>query len=251
MPPLFRGLIDDAAVFPPGNALLPEAIEAHQRYRGAWYASLIGPLLLPVNRIPEARILVADTPMPQEGSSVNLGFPFGAIGGYVPGAVQVELPWTPHLLTEPWLGLVKVYAEVSQAGNWRAALDSMIDTPVLPKFRTGGLSAELFPSITELAAILAACRERGLMVKLTAGLHHAVRYTDPKTGFTHHGFLNILAACLSPDTESDALAVTDAVALAEVIRPHLAKVRPLWVGFGTCSVTEPLADLIDLEIVKE
>jgi len=44
------------------------------------------------------------------------------------------------------------------------------------------------------AAFVIGCTERDLAFKCTAGLHHAVRHTDPATGFTHHGFLNILAA---------------------------------------------------------
>ena len=66
--------------------------------------------------------------------------------------------------------------------------------PIAAKFRTGGLAAELFPTPVELAAVICACRDRELPFKLTAGLHHAMRHTDPETGFTHHGFLNVLAA---------------------------------------------------------
>ena len=36
--------------------------------------------------------------------------------------------------------------------------------------------------------------DRAVPFKCTAGLHHAVRYTDPTTGFRHHGVLNILVA---------------------------------------------------------
>ena len=35
---------------------------------------------------------------------------------------------------------------------------------------------------------------RGVPVKATAGLHHAVGYHDPATGFDHFGFLNLLLA---------------------------------------------------------
>src|SRR5947207_3385670 len=69
--------------------------------------------------------------------------------------------------------------------------------------RTGGLAAELFPTPIELAAVICACRDRGLPFKLTAGLHHAIRHTDPETGFVHHGFLNVLvgAAQAAADAE--------------------------------------------------
>ncbi|MEV6523511.1 hypothetical protein AB0M43_16290 [Longispora sp. NPDC051575] len=236
IPRLLQGLIDDAAVFPPGNAPLPDAIVAHRAHRSAWYAPFVGPLLLPVGRIDEAG---------------PLDFPFGAIGGHAPGAVQVELPWSPSLLDEDWIETTRVYAEISRASDWRATLDTLVGTPVTPKFRTGGLSPDLFPSIGELAAIISACRTRGLRIKLTAGLHHAARHTDPATGFTHHGFLNILAACLTPGEEAFMLEATEPEVLADVVRPHLFQERPLWVGFGTCSVTEPLEDILKLGLVEE
>jgi hypothetical protein len=51
--PLFAGLVDDAAVFPPGSATLPDAVAAHRRHRTSWYAELIGPLLVPASALPE------------------------------------------------------------------------------------------------------------------------------------------------------------------------------------------------------
>ena len=62
------------------------------------------------------------------------------------------------------------------------------------KFRTGGLTADAFPSAAELAACIDAALDRETPFKCTAGLHHAVRHTDPETGFEHHGFLNVLLA---------------------------------------------------------
>ena len=46
VPPLFAGLVDDAAVFPPGSATLTDAVISHRAHRMAWYNSLVGPLLV-------------------------------------------------------------------------------------------------------------------------------------------------------------------------------------------------------------
>src|SRR4051794_18996043 len=51
VPAQLARLVDDAAVFPPGNAPLPEAVAAHHAHRGAWYADLIGPLLVPASAV--------------------------------------------------------------------------------------------------------------------------------------------------------------------------------------------------------
>ncbi|HEX5740299.1 MAG TPA: hypothetical protein VFY17_01955, partial [Pilimelia sp.] len=58
MPALFAGLVDDAAVFPPGSASVPDAVAAHRRHRAAWYADLVGPLLLPASALGAAAALL-------------------------------------------------------------------------------------------------------------------------------------------------------------------------------------------------
>jgi hypothetical protein len=141
-----------------------------------------------------------------------------------------------------------------------AALDALAEAraggqPVAPKFRTGGLAAELFPTPVELAAVICACRDRELPFKLTSGLHHALRHTDPETGFLHHGFLNVLAGAISAADGAEAadvaevLATTDAVPLVEAVRSRLERERPLWIGYGTCSVADPLDDMRRLGLI--
>lgn len=53
IPTLFAGLIDDAAVFPPGNATVPAAITRHREHRSAWFGEAIGPLLVPAQAVGE------------------------------------------------------------------------------------------------------------------------------------------------------------------------------------------------------
>ena len=102
--------------------------------------------------------------------------------------------------------------------------------------------------------MICACRDRELPFKLTAGLHHAVRHADPETGFVHHGFLNVLAGALA--AVRDEAEVADVAELLADHRPGAAGrdgpasdrtiQRPLWVGFGSCSIDEPLTDLARL-----
>jgi hypothetical protein len=146
------------------------------------------------------------------------------------------------------------YAEIPLTWGLTAALDAVAEAraagiPVAPKFRTGGLAAELFPTPVELAAVICACRDRELPFKLTAGLHHALRHTDPETGFIHHGFLNVLVATAvavegaEPAEVAKILASGDATPLVNAARQRLTQQRPLWQGFGSCSIADPLADL--------
>ncbi|HSF26676.1 MAG TPA: hypothetical protein VLC50_04070, partial [Actinomycetes bacterium] len=95
--------------------------------------------------------------------------------------------------------------------------------------------------------------------KCTAGLHHAVRHTDPVTGFEHHGFLNLLLATHAATQGADLAAVTallarrDGAALARTaagLDPTEALVaRSFFVAFGSCSIAEPADDLLDLDLL--
>ncbi|MFC5452712.1 hypothetical protein [Paenibacillus aestuarii] len=64
------------------------------------------------------------------------------------------------------------------------------------KLRTGGLSAEDFPTALQVAFVIAACRDRHLPLKFTAGLHHPVRMYRSEVQTHMHGFVNVFAAGL-------------------------------------------------------
>lgn len=55
IPSLYTGLVDDAALFPPGNAPMPDALASHAEHRASWYRALVGPFLCPDTRLPELR----------------------------------------------------------------------------------------------------------------------------------------------------------------------------------------------------
>jgi hypothetical protein len=272
VPALFAGLVDDAAVFPPGGAPLPRAVVDHRRHRTSWYADFVGPLLVQATSVSagELQTLIG----PDEGFVVGLIGDTGierlapaaarlAAAGIIVRQVEVAvakrgedpLPGLDRLL-EIGAGLpgIDLYAEIPLTWGLLGALDAVAQArrdgaQVTAKFRTGGLAAELFPTPAELAAVICACQERGLAFKLTAGLHRAIRHNDPETGFTHHGFVNILAGALAAADGSNVgavtqrLAATDPVPLIEAVRGRRTEPRPLWTGFGSCSISEPLDDL--------
>ena len=281
MPPLFTGLVDDAAVFPPGNATMADAVDAHRLHRASWYAPFVGPLLVPASGVaeltttPSGRAEPGDRPVIGViGDTGPAGLPAAVAHARAAGLVvrQVEVAVAkrgedpqPGLATLRELAAadpgLDVYAEIPLTWGLLAALDTVAGhraagARIAPKFRTGGLAAELFPTPVELAAVISACRDRELPFKLTAGLHHALRHTDPETGFTHHGFLNVLVAALSAVDGAEVaeiaevLAATHPVPLVEPARARRDAPRPLWIGFGSCSVPEPLADLVRFGLIN-
>jgi hypothetical protein len=273
VPDLFRQLVDDAAVYPPGSAPLHEAVKDHRRHRGAWYAPLVGPLLVPASAVGP----LGDLLRPDEDLAVaviadtGIGGLRAALDAAPAGLVHVEIAVAkrgedPQPGLAALLGLLRerpglrAFAEIPLTYGLLAALDTLADAraeglTVSAKFRTGGLAAELFPTPVELAAVISACRERALPYKLTAGLHHAVRHTDPETGFVHHGFLNVLMATVQAVQGAEVvdvsatLAGTDPVPLIEATRQALGVHRPLWIGFGSCSIIEPVEDLARLGLL--
>ncbi|MEV4543004.1 hypothetical protein [Micromonospora echinaurantiaca] len=288
VPALLDGLVDDAAVFPPGSASLPDAVAAHRRHRASWYADLVGPLLVPATKLPalagllgsDERIdvgVIGDLPIGQldkvraeadprlrvrqvEAAVAKRGEdPLPGLAELVALARRAAADATIEGASVD--GRLDVYAELPLTFGLMGALDALAaaradGVPIAAKFRTGGLAAELFPTPAELAAVICACRDRELPFKLTAGLHQAVRHLDPETGFTHHGFGNVLAATLAAadgaaaSTVAELLTAADPRPLVQWAEPRLDTARRLWVGFGSCSILEPLTDLIRLGLVN-
>ncbi|MEU7996573.1 hypothetical protein AB0B83_14730 [Micromonospora sp. NPDC049060] len=281
VPALVDGLVDDAAVFPPGSAPLPAAVAAHRRHRTSWYADLVGPLLVPATRLPEVAGLlgaderiavgvIGDVPLDrldEVRATADPRIRVRQVEAAVAKRGEDPLPGLTELVAlarRAGAGpatLDAVYAELPLTFGLMGALDALAAAradglPIAAKFRTGGLAAELFPTPAELAAVICACRDRDLPFKLTAGLHQAVRHLDPETGFTHHGFVNVLAAALAAaggatvESVAELLTATDPRPLVQYAEAGLDAPRPLWIGFGSCSILEPLTDLIRLGLVN-
>jgi hypothetical protein len=119
------------------------------------------------------------------------------------------------------------------------------------KIRCGGAAV---PTVEELAAFVRGCRERGVLFKATAGLHHA-----HPTEAGEHGFLNLLAAAAFADEENALRAGPGSFALdADSFRwdgraagpDELAHVREhLLHSIGTCSFFDPVGELHELGIL--
>ncbi|SDT36642.1 hypothetical protein SAMN05216371_2040 [Streptomyces sp. TLI_053] len=272
VPPLFQGLFDDAAVFPPGNLPVAEAVPAHLAHRAARYADAVGPLLCGAGRLGElaaaaqavggtgSRLRVG---LVLPGGSSELGPALTAAAPFLVAGVELatrdarEAVAALDLLLPPDVpAAVELPRELLRGDGLEEVLDVLVDSPYRAKFRTGGVVAGAFPDEAELAGFLTGCAQRGLPYKCTAGLHHAVRHTDPATGFEHHGFLNVLlaAAETDPKAAADILAERSGEALAEAARSltdrQVTVIRNSFTAFGTCSIAEPLDDLAALGLLS-
>ncbi|MGB7820416.1 MAG: hypothetical protein WBL35_16980 [Ornithinibacter sp.] len=274
---LLRGLVDDAAVFPPGNASLPDAVHGHRRHRAAWYADCVGPLLVPAAAHTELAEVVAGDPA---GPPIEVGLVVRPDDD--PTALATALDALAHVDD-----VTAVAAELGWQWDWRAlGLDHVavaLEVPrgtthdsalvdirtaareglhVVAKFRTGPTPTWPWPDEDELAAFLCVTAAAELPFKLTGGLHHAVRGSYPVEGSPqeNHGVLNVLLATASalegaPREEVAALlALRDGQALAGLVSAWsgatVTSVRERFTAYGCCTVTDPVGELADLGLLQ-
>ena len=279
---LFRGLLDDAAVFPPAATPLPDAVAAHRLHRTSAYADWVGPLLVPASSVASlVSVLSDDVRAGRAAGDEALDVVLVSRPGSEPSVlaaglhvltdeastrvVGVELGWE-----EGWreLGLddVAVALEVPREEE-RAAAAADIGTaagegrPVVAKFRTGPTATWAWPDSAELAAFLRWVTGAGVPFKLTGGLHHAVRGTYPVAGASeeNHGVLNILLATAAglegagAEELAAVLEVSDGRALADLVAAWTpetaAAVRRSFTAYGCCTVTDPIGELADLGLL--
>lgn len=234
----FPLLFDDAALFPPGNLSLAEAILAHQAHRQAPYADLVGPLVVPPGVLTDEEVAVV---VPDAATAAHVL----ALDGPRVVALEVTDGTGLHSAVGDPAG-VAVFVEVPRGERRDAVIAGLAVTSYAAKIRTGGLRAGLFPDEAELASTVVALTRAGVPFKATAGLHHALRHHDPQTGFEHHGFLNLLAASHCTD-------VAEATALLGERDPRAlpAPRASLLRSIGTCSITDPIDDLTALGLLPE
>lgn len=279
-PALFAALIDDAAVFPPGLAPLPDAVREHRAHRASGYAALVGPLLVPASSAAQVLGLLPPGSDPLRiGIIARPGTPLHTVTDaahllHENRQVEVaalELGWTPEWRDLDLLDLtgdVTLVLEVPRGQDQARALDDIAaeagdGARVLAKFRTGATPTWDWPDEQELAAFLVGAAKRGLPFKLTGGLHHAVRGTRTVHGHSEeqHGLLNVLVgvavatAAQSPDRVAEVLARRDPAPLVREVASlgprDVARVRRLFTSYGCCGVTDPIAELSALHLIEE
>ncbi len=257
-PLLFERLFDDAAIFPPGNAAMPAAVRAHLAALESDRAHYIGAFVCSGARLSELQDTLGDALIDVALTTNVDDYPAAVhtVQSDPRMALRSVEITTPDVLV-PVAELpddAMVYLELP----WGSQPDLPTGTGL--KLRTGGQTSDAFPSEERLAHALDTCLGQGGEFKLTAGLHNAVRHTDPATGFEHHGFLNIILAvhaaldAASPAKVAAILAEREpnivANHIAALSGPDVDRIRRHFRSFGTCSTNEPLDDLVELGLIE-
>ncbi len=269
--PALVGLIDDAAIFPPGDADLHAASAAFVARGAEPWAELVGTFVVRDLDLPQLRGISAPLSVVLTGGAgqidgparlcARLGLELAGLeialrdlddlaGNAQRVVTAVDAARDEGVLDDD----VPIYVElppVTPTASWLAAADELASAEFRFKFRTGGLEAEAFPTAAVLAGWIDAALDRETLFKCTAGLHRAVRHTSTE-GFEQHGFLNVLVAThrafegIGIKEVAATLEERDGAALAAADR---AGARRWFASFGSCSIDEPLADLRELGLI--
>jgi hypothetical protein len=293
--------IDYAGLFPPANLELEPALRNYAEYTRAPEAWMLGPFILPVAQFDAAarglsqfeekyplrvsalgpRTDSGQALMQSVAAAMDSIASFRGAASELASVEQFEMP-LPADVNADLLQAIRLRMEQQLATFWEARAKAAERAIGLIagnnranqggnklgfKLRTGGVTAEAFPSSAEIAAVLRAAGNQRVPIKFTAGLHHPVRLFHESVQTRMHGFLNVLGAgvlALEHDwpekqivemlededpasftIEGDFFAWRDWRISAERVRAH----RELVTSFGSCSFDEPRDDLRALKLL--
>ncbi len=292
----FSHLIDYAGMFPPASLSLDEAVRNYAAYLKSDDAWMLGRFVCFASQLAEldAYAELFDERVPLKISALGVKNPtrqefvrefettrtqietFNArwAGQGCVDAAEIMIPtnfdeiyflggaWAKEGKTQN----VKLFVEIPFDGEWADSLPRVLDALAIQnigfKLRTGGIVASAFPTTEQIARAIIACRERGVLLKCTAGLHHPLRKFDASVPTTMHGFVNVfgagilaLARGLPEKVMREILAETDANNFCfdenafawRDVRATDAEIanarRALMLSFGSCSFDEPRDEL--------
>lgn len=268
LPPAWAGILDDAAIFPPGDLPLDEALAAHPAHRRT---GLVGSFVARDTDLPALQGFAHPVSVVVTGGAGQLAGPLAlaARSGLTLAGVEIALRDLDDLAGNAR----RVVAAVDTAraegvldeetpvhvelpgrvgAGWLRAADEVAAVELRIKLRTGAPDGSLPADEADLAEKIDAALDRETPFKCTAGLHRAVRHDD------QHGFANVLLATrrafdgAGREEVVATLAETGAEALAAALRAEemLAGARRWFTSFGSCSVDEPLADLREMGLLS-
>lgn len=296
----FQGLVDYAGLFPPAQLDIAAALQEYEEARAGPYAWMLGRFIVPASRLEDLRRIAGDRVPPlsvildaggdartwlSNTQALLARLAELCAAGVRVEALEIALPplrtkresydatigqFAASLRQSP-LADVPAFVELPRDERWENELSGAVYALARhrlgAKVRCGGVIAQAFPEPREIAAFLAATAEEQVPFKATAGLHHPVRHFNKASGFTMHGFLNVLAAAAFAragrsrdelervlDDEEAADFGIDGEALrwnGDVVDAgRLHELREGgFIAYGSCSFTEPVEDLRHLELL--
>jgi hypothetical protein len=285
--------IDYAGMFPPCSLALEPALQNQAQYVRSAEAWMLNTFVLPVEQFDAARQLLSlfDPAHPLRVAALGpktvdanafldaLEDADAAIRSF--SRYDVDLVEVTHLemFLPQDIDLALLKEARSIVGDlpvfWESAPDKAEQTAALLaehnsdedaatfgyKLRTGGVTADAFPTSAQIAAALVTPATHQLPIKFTAGLHHPIRQFRDEVKTKMHGFLNVLGAAVLAaehrwDAQQAATMLEDENAASfsfgedsfawrewKIDIERLKYRRRFVASFGSCSFDEPREDL--------
>ena len=296
-PALLHELIDYAGLFPPAKLDMPSAVEEFARHRRSADAWMLARFVVPAARLDPFEAAAGEHLPRREGAApwrlsvlpgddlegarrridaFNAAHGEADTGLAVVDAVEYKPAGEEDIARAARLfSDLEVYFELPHGDDPSSLMAVVARHRGRAKIRSGGVTADAFPTAAQVARFLAAARRAGIPLKATAGLHHPLRgeyrltYEDGSPSGSMHGFLNVFLAAAWARA---GLAEGDLVTLLEERDPAaftFAADRVGWRGhnldfdtiraareqfalsFGSCSFAEPVEDLRRLELLPD
>lgn len=291
--------IDYAGLFPPCSLDLGPALENQAQYLRSHDAWMLSAFVLPVGQFDAAKEILSDfDPMhplrvsalgPKTDNAgafrdalVKTNNAIRSLSSHNVDLVSVDqlemfLPKDVDLAllkeARSMIGDLPAFweapaASAEQTISRLAEHNSDADAPTFGyKLRTGGVTADAFPTSAEIARALVAPVTHQVPVKFTAGLHHPLRQYREEVQTKMHGFLNVLGAALLAaehkwsahqtsimleDENADSFSFDDdwfAWREWKIDTERIEARRKFITSFGSCSFNEPRGDLQALNLL--
>jgi len=289
---LLQSIVDYAGLFPPAQLDMPETVANYASYLAGDDSWMLGRLIVPVARLDEFEQCAVDhLPRSDEDEPWSLSALTAAGGsadferdleriaafnerhGHAANGLAIidviELKADSAKAIDETLDLINEaedelfpYVEIPITSDPRGMIATLVGSEAGAKVRTGGVTADLYPTPPDLARFLGACAAADVPFKATAGLHHPLRHRAEAVGTDAFGFLNVfIAACMMHDHDLDDDELIDLLTEQNISMFTIEDDRIIWrdhiidaeaisdaresfaVGFGSCSFDEPREDL--------
>ncbi len=277
---LMAGLIDYAGLFPPAGLDMPSAVRHYREYLGGPDRWALGRFVVAASRLREFESAFDEVCCREREPNWSLsvlrqGDPNSdstAIHELVQGAVTVESiemkaasPAMTRQSLANWARTqtsISIYVEFPPA-EAKSILPILASAGARVKLRTGGVTANAFPSSESIAEFLLACAQAHVPFKATAGLHHAIRgeykltYDTQSAQTTMYGFANVFLAAVLARRGAEKQALIDTLEARDFTFTDqevrwldfkansdeiTAARRKFAISYGSCSFAEPIEE---------
>lgn len=282
---LLAEIVDYAGLFPPAQLSMADAVINYATYKNSNYKWMLGRFVCPAARLDEfaesGRDFFSRDKKAWKISALASEDVYGTIreienfnrahaGRAVCDALEVKASAGAQIeqIAESLPPELETYFEIPIDENLGDSVATLAIGGRRAKIRTGGTTANAFPTAAEVTRFVRTCVAANVPFKATAGLHHPLRCVKPltyerdsETG-AMHGFLNVFLATaflrlgykpslvgeLLEDDWTESFQFDENGVLWR--QEHFVSTAQLKImrekniiSFGSCSFDEPISDL--------